>query len=68
MISGMTPRGGKREGAGRKAQGDEPLNQPVRMMLTKSDYSRLDAARKGKETISATARRLILGALKKLKT
>ena len=67
MIQEMTPRGGAREGAGRKAQGDEPLNQPVRLMLTKTDKEHLEAARKRKETISEAARRLILEGLKRLR-
>ncbi len=49
------------------AQGDEPLNQPLRIQLTKTDHDRPDAAREGNETISGAAHRLILKGLGPLK-
>lgn len=58
----MSPRGGKRPGAGRPPLG-ERKRLPVTVRLTADERDRLRAAREPGESESSAARRLLLSAL-----
>ena len=69
MIQAMTPRGGKRAGAGRHAKDkDNPRNRKVSSMISPSEKSALDAvAERQGINISSIIRKFILDGLKRLR-